>query len=288
MSLLDYALYYHRHGWSPVPCRPRDKIPIIQWQQYQSKRPTLEQTIEWFKDRTLDDCNLALILGEASNWLCVVDFDRMDAWTKAKPEIYEEKYLVAISGSGKRHLYVHTQTPTKKFKIPELGIDIQAQGSIIIAPPSTHPSGGKYKFINQSLPVMEVTSIENFLRGLCARMRVKMPTFTDEPGPSQSSSRPIERIRPCIQRMMDSPLSASIGREIHGLSHDARMAVASEGFAMGWGDSQVAQMFNKQKDYSYSESLKQVKSLRKTWKGKPRKCQTLKDLNWCPGECRKT
>jgi hypothetical protein len=119
-------------------------------------------------------------------------------------------------------------------------------------------------------------------------MRVKMPIFTDDPEPSQSSSQPIERIRPCIQRMMDSPLPTSVGREAHGLSHDARMAVAAEGFAVGWNDSQVAQMFTKQKDYSYSESLKQVKSLRKTWKGKPRKCDTLKANGWCPGECRNT
>lgn len=263
---------------------PHDKMPSIEWKPYQSKRPSLEQVTKWFTNKTLDDNNIALILGEASNQLCVVDFDNMNSWKKIKPKIYEGKYLVAISGSGKRHLYVQTHTPTKKFKIKELGIDIQAQGSIIIVPPSIHPSGGIYHFINQSLPAIEVTSMEGFIRGLCARMRVKMPVFADDPKPS--SGVPIGRIRPCIQRMMDDPWGSMIGKEEHGLSHDARMAVASEGFAMGWGDSQVAQMFNKQKDYEYSESLYQVKSLRKTWNGKPRKCSTIRSQNWCPGECR--
>ena len=285
-TLLDWAIWYYRRNWCPVPAKARNKMPTIQWQQYQSKRPSLEQVTEWFKGKTLDDYNIALILGETSNWLCVVDFDNMDSWKKAKPEIYESKYLVAVSGSGKRHLYVQTHTPTKKSKITELGIDIQAQGSIIIAPPSIHPSGGVYHFINQSLPPMEVDSIDNFLRGLCARMRVKMPDFTDDPRPSQSiSNTPMTRLRPCIQKMIESPWGATIGRESHGLSHDARKCVANEGFSMGLGDSQVAQLFSKQKDYNYGESMKQVKSLRKSWVGRGWRCDTIKKYGFCPGDC---
>jgi hypothetical protein len=284
MSLLDYALRYYRKGWTPIPVIVRDKRPAVRWQEYQNKRPSLEQIHEWFDGKTLEDCNIAIVLGTVSNGLSVVDFDDMNTWIKIKGENYEKNNLVAISGSGKRHLYVISQREVKKYKLSELGIDVQSEGSIIIVPPSIHPSGGTYQFINQDKEPIKVFSVKIFVEGLVRRMGVKLPE--EKELTISTSSSHISTIRPCIQVMINNPYGAMIGRLEHGLSHDARMAVASEGFALGLSDQEIAMMFKNQTDFRLSESLKQIKSLRRTWNGKPRRCQTIKNAGWCPGECR--
>lgn len=253
---------------------------MVKWTDYQTKPPSKEQLDKWFKDKTLDDTNIAIVLGEASHGLCVVDFDNMLTWKQVDGEYYEQNNLVAISGSGKRHLYIMCNVPTRKYRIAKYGIDIQASGGIIIAPPSIHPSGGQYRFIDKDAPPLVVRSVETFVDKMLKRDTEEIP----EPKPN-IPIQTLKEVRPCIQALMDCRIDNAIGKEDHGLGHEARMAVANEGFALGWDDDKITRMFSTQKDYDYSYARYQVTSLRKSWIGRPWGCKKLKAKGWCPGEC---
>src|SRR3954452_11927834 len=76
-SLLPAALDYHRRGFCPVPQRPGEKMPYVQWAPFQDARPSLDNLESWFL-RQFPDAGIALVLGPAFDHF-VVDVDGEDA-----------------------------------------------------------------------------------------------------------------------------------------------------------------------------------------------------------------
>jgi len=42
---------YIAHGWSIIPIRSGDKRPLIRWEEFQHRRPRLEEARAWFSGR---------------------------------------------------------------------------------------------------------------------------------------------------------------------------------------------------------------------------------------------
>jgi hypothetical protein len=143
----DAALQYLKFGWQPVAAPLRGKSPRGQWKRFQLERATLRDVEESFAR----PANVFLITGAISR-LVVLDCDDQaayDYWRNALGEILDETTAVR-TGNG-WHFY---------FRLPE-GItvrnqshvgdvmgkwDIRGEGGGVVAPPSVHPSGRRYKW----------------------------------------------------------------------------------------------------------------------------------------------
>ena len=76
MTTLDFAHQYRAIGWSIIPAKPRDKLPVLKWTPYQSRLATDEEIASWFGNGHA--YNIAIATGAISQ-LLVLDCDSDDA-----------------------------------------------------------------------------------------------------------------------------------------------------------------------------------------------------------------
>jgi len=149
------ALDYLDRGWSVIPVREREKRPAVPWKAYQQKFVSKETLHEWF--RRTPDFNVAIVTGALSG-LVVVDVDPRHGGKEILKKL-EREYgplpatVESITGGGGRHIYfshpggvVHNRTNI------EPGIDLRGDGGCIVAPPSVHPSGKRYRWKKEHGP----------------------------------------------------------------------------------------------------------------------------------------
>lgn len=161
-TMLKSALYYKNTlGFSVIPIKPGEKIPLVKWQEFQERKATDEEITKWWADTP--KANIAIVTGKISK-IAVVDFDKYD------PEFSEDTALeyfpdtietpTATTPRGGTHLYF--QYPDKDISnnargLP--GIDLRAEGGYVIAPPSINSNGKKYEWL-AGLKITEVTLAE--------------------------------------------------------------------------------------------------------------------------------
>jgi hypothetical protein len=141
------ALGYLARGWSVIPVRPREKRPMVLWQDYQRRRAVAEEVHVWFARRP--DANVGVVTGAVSG-LVVLDIDPGRGGTESLATL-EHRYgplpltVEAVSGGGGRHLYfAHPRGLVRNRAGLAPGIDLRGDGGMIVAPPSVHPSGAHY------------------------------------------------------------------------------------------------------------------------------------------------
>jgi len=149
-------------GLNIVPCDPITKIPIGKWGRWQKEK--YQETIN-------QDTPICIICGEISNNLVVIDVDAPELINDIFTDFegLKKNTLVVRTGGGGYHIYVRPDglmPPTLRLtnKIGQ-HIDIQSQGTHIVAPPSIHKSGKQYEIISSSRDIMS-TSIPKFLKKL--------------------------------------------------------------------------------------------------------------------------
>jgi len=158
-----------------IPAIYGDKKPEIDWKQWQKQAPPWDQVDKWFNDGKPH--NVAIVCGEASRNLAVIDFDDPETYSRFfKVAELENETLVVRTGSGRYHVYLFTPDPVPSFKIPQLKIEIRSIGNIVIAPPSKHPSGGYYAFVNPEIRTIVTVPdlVETVWKG-AERLGVKKP-----------------------------------------------------------------------------------------------------------------
>ncbi|MFO0389468.1 MAG: DUF3987 domain-containing protein [Alphaproteobacteria bacterium] len=165
---------YHSLGWCPMPLKARDKIPMGSWKAYQRKRPALEQCLVW----NGGDSNVGIVTGDISG-IFVLDIDgRQGAETLGKLEAEHgalPQTVTACTGNG-WHWY---------FRLPEgyeirnlsgqsaegaelPGVDVRGNGGYVVAPPSIHPNGRSYYWM-QSPMEMAIAEAPAWLLKLVAQ-----------------------------------------------------------------------------------------------------------------------
>ncbi|MEA3274209.1 MAG: bifunctional DNA primase/polymerase [Pseudomonadota bacterium] len=144
------ALDYCRLGWSVIPVHPRSKRPLIRWQIYQYRRPDTAEIGAWLK--RWPDANLALVTGAVSG-IVVLDVDPRHGGTESL-EQWERRYgslaetVEARTGGGGRHLYfAHPGELVQNRVGISPGIDLRGDGGYVVAPPSLHASGQRYRWV---------------------------------------------------------------------------------------------------------------------------------------------
>ena len=137
--------YYIAQNLSFIPLVAGQKKPAVAaWEPFQKAKPTEKDIEKWFFKGAF--YNIGIICGKVSENLVVLDFeDKKIAYKIFGKNIGKETFVVQ-SGSGKGlHVYYKTRFPVRKFKIEELALDVQGEGSYVAAPPSLHPSNRKYE-----------------------------------------------------------------------------------------------------------------------------------------------
>lgn len=163
--MLATAKKWINQGIAVIPCYYRQKSPrLAKWQLYQKQLPTDIELKKWFQRRYV---NMAVVTGWQN--LTVIDFDDMRqyfrwcAWAKetgGKAWLVASLSLRALTASGV-HIYTITANATRNAKFK--GGDIRANGGYVVAPPSVHPSGLAYRWINPDAPILSVTGIKAVL-----------------------------------------------------------------------------------------------------------------------------
>lgn len=143
------ALDYLERGWSVIPAVEKAKRPAVPWKRYQSKCASERTVRAWF--RRSPDFNVSIVTGALSG-LIVLDVDPRHGGAESLKKLESAhgalpKTMESISGGGGRHLYFRhpgEQIPNRTNIEP--GIDLRGDGGCIVAPPSVHPSGKRYRW----------------------------------------------------------------------------------------------------------------------------------------------
>lgn len=150
---INYAQEYIDSGWSILPVKPEDKRPYMtNWLQYNHTRATKEMALNWFK--MLNGAGIGVVTGKISN-IIVLD---IESYCPTPISELLKKYptqMYSRTGSGGYHLfYQYPQGVSKvsnRVKILE-GVDLRADGGFIVLPPTTHPNGNHYEWVQRGIP----------------------------------------------------------------------------------------------------------------------------------------
>jgi Bifunctional DNA primase/polymerase, N-terminal/Primase C terminal 1 (PriCT-1) len=143
----DLIATYQKHQLSLFPLRKKTKKPLSEWAIYQTRRPTDDEIKAWQDKGLLDQP--AVVCGEVSG-IVVLDVDdpeKFESWTR------KEKHQVPPTGQartsgGKYHLYFKHPGGKIKNSIKKIpGADIKGDGGYVVAPPSIHPNGTQYEWV---------------------------------------------------------------------------------------------------------------------------------------------
>ncbi len=148
-SIRDAALAYVRRGWSVVPLLPRDKPPLIRWEEHQRRIASGAEARAWF--RRWPRANVGIVTGKVSG-LAVLDCDprhgaigSLAALERAHGAL--PLTLEAVTGGGGRHIYFALPRAWLRNRVGLApGLDLRAEGGLVVAPPSLHPSGRRYRW----------------------------------------------------------------------------------------------------------------------------------------------
>jgi len=155
MSVLQTALAYASKQVRVIPIKQGEKRPPMQgWQNAATTNPTTIR--QWFEGQ-FKDCGLGIATGEfRDRYLVVIDIDDRETY-KGSDTLNDLEQLhgklpdtvEVITGSGGRHIYFLTDQPIRNEASGRLGvgIDIRAIGGQVLAPPTRHPNGRTYEWV---------------------------------------------------------------------------------------------------------------------------------------------
>jgi len=148
MNGYQEAKRYLELGFHPIACLPREKKTWVGWKKYQTVAPTEKELSGWWGIRP--DANVALVLGRGT---LAVDLDGEGA------ENLLIEHGIKLSEDAPRsktargsHILLSSDGPVRDcVGLLSDGngnhIDIRGVGYIVV-PPSIHPSGAVYRWIN--------------------------------------------------------------------------------------------------------------------------------------------
>ena len=168
--LLEAALAYARRGWPVFPCHTPtgnqdrrcscnkpdcDRIGKHPRTRNGVKDATTEETTirRWWE--TWPNANVAIATGRESG-LTVLDIDGTAGFTAIKNAGHEiqDTLSVVTSADDKRHFYfVHPDVDMRNFAGRLEKVDLRAEGGYVVAPPSLHANGRRYKWFDEEVPL---------------------------------------------------------------------------------------------------------------------------------------
>jgi len=157
--IIKYIDYFYKQGIKCIPLVHKKKIPLYgeSWKTTTYSKEQIEQKV--FND----GCNLGIVCGSQSDNLVCLDFDDIKIYEELKSKYpWLEKIsntTTVVQTSRGIHLYLKSPIPVKSSKDSDFKIDIKAENSYIVAPPSIHPTGIEYQFLNGFKPIYQLKKL---------------------------------------------------------------------------------------------------------------------------------
>lgn len=148
---LDAALAYAKRGWPVFPCHPKSKIPAT---PHGFKDASTDERLirQWWE--FCPDYNVAIATGEVSGTF-VLDLDdkpgrSVDEALSSLGLTWPETPTVRTGGGGVQLVYAFPAGSDLSISGGKLGfgIDTRGNGGYVVAPPSIHPNGVAYKWMD--------------------------------------------------------------------------------------------------------------------------------------------
>ncbi|MEZ5145173.1 MAG: bifunctional DNA primase/polymerase [Acidimicrobiales bacterium] len=159
--MIDEALAAHRRGWAVIPlhgvaatrctcgrpdCPSPGKHPRLRWERWQTECPSADRIRAWW--RRWPHANIGVVTGAVSG-VVVLDVDPRHGGDRALAALEDELGAVpatvetATGGAG-RHLWFRHPGGHVGSGALAPGVDLKADGGLVVIPPSTHLSGRRY------------------------------------------------------------------------------------------------------------------------------------------------
>lgn len=170
-SMYSYAIEYANYGIAVFPLKEKDKTPLIKHWNTEASTDAAKIKAWWQK---WPNANIGIVTGKQSlGGLYVIDCDchneGVDGW-KAFIE-WQAKYgkfplsWVAQTGSGGVHYFFTDKEEHKNRAGIIPSVDFRGDGGYVVAPPSIHPNGERYKWNEKASPeLVELASINDTMR----------------------------------------------------------------------------------------------------------------------------
>lgn len=146
-TIVEQAKDLYNLGYAVTITRQNSKAPFLP--NWQKRKLSLDE-IEKIKSS-----GIGIVAGELSNNLVVIDFDNDDCLETIKKLFSKNEELrntpLIRTGSGKYHIWVNCpdlpSEVTNMRKVSSKKIEIRANRSFCVTPPSIHPNGNNYVWI---------------------------------------------------------------------------------------------------------------------------------------------
>ena len=208
------AMRYNAEGLCVIPIKPRDKaVALSSWEKYQTRCSTRQEIEAWWT--STPNANIGIVSG-VNNYV-VIDLDHdSGAFSQMLgkfPELFEGR--IEQSGSGEGY-----HIPLFLDKLPDLGYDtskerpkgnktwkttvgnvnIRARWCQAVVPPSVHPSGGVYRFIQEGdiVRAPDLTAVIAWLNQLDPSARIVTARQTKSPDQNSSHRLAIKDYFPSV------------------------------------------------------------------------------------------
>ena len=212
-KFLTAALFYHNEGLCVIPIKPRDKAPALEsWEVYQERQSTAAEIEGWFSNGKA--FNVGLVHGAVSGNYVTIDFDHDAGIFGLMRQKFPDLFTGRIEQSGSGQGY---HLPLKLETLPDFGmnarqrrprgnrtwktefghVNIRAQYCQTVVPPSIHPSGQAYRFIQRS-GITEADSLDDviaWLSSLAPPKKKPLPRSNNKPLMPAKSDNLIEAVK---------------------------------------------------------------------------------------------
>jgi len=156
------AAEYAAYELSILPAFHRSKVPMVSITPYQYEPPTAPERIAMFSfDSSKHSLNIGMVCGAASNNSAVIDAESKRAFEtqlrRCEQAGVSDRWIVETWRGGHIHLNLPVAVKPKSFKGDEF--EVRAQGQFVLLPPSVHPSGTQYTFVNRPPTLINIPSL---------------------------------------------------------------------------------------------------------------------------------
>lgn len=175
-NLYSAARLYAAMGFSVLPCNGK-RPALTNWKHLQFRRATTRTIDLWQNSGLLQ--NIGIICGAVSQNLVVIDLDGRDAirlFSERYPDLMTSYSVASGSGQG-LHLYFYVRSlPTTTRVTGGVGfgnIELRADGCYVVAPPSIHPSGKRYRVAGEASEIAALSDLNDVVAWIKRLIREK-------------------------------------------------------------------------------------------------------------------
>jgi hypothetical protein len=154
------AMYYcDKLGYSVIPVG-RDKKPLMAWQEYQKRKPTKAEIMDWWLIK-YPEANIGIVTGKISN-LVIVDRDDLNIKHEVLDSIYDiaEPPSCTTPRDGMHMYFAYPNCEIRNTVNILEKVDIRGEGGYVLAPPSQNGNGKKYAWIKgRKITEVQITEL---------------------------------------------------------------------------------------------------------------------------------